>query len=133
MEQVHGVGAQSDLLGVVRGVRARWRLKHALRGLTITIALSFSVYVVLAFAVKGANYADGAVITARLVSLLALLFFGVWFVIRPLLPKVANERVALYLEEHEPSLEGALVTAVEMDAASRSGVAPRSAGLAQLL
>jgi hypothetical protein len=40
------------------------------------------------------------------------------FVVRPLLRSVSDEQVALYLEEHEPSLEAAIISAVE---AQRSG------------
>ena len=80
MEQAHGISAgRSDLLSVVGSVRFRWRLKHVIRGLTITIGLSFVVYAALAYGVKAANYADGAVITARVVSALALVLFGGWF------------------------------------------------------
>ena len=41
MESVHGVGSdQSQLLGIVRGVRSRYRAKRALRGAAITVAAS---------------------------------------------------------------------------------------------
>jgi hypothetical protein len=133
METVHGIGSEAGLLGVVRGVRSRWRLKRALRGAAITVAGSFVVYVAVAFALHAANYSDVAVLIARIACLAVLIAMTVRFVILPLRPKVRDEQVALYLEEHEPTLEGALFTAVEVDNAARSGVAPRSVGLAQRL
>ena len=56
----------------------------------------------------------GAHRSARLVLAAALCFF----VVRPLRRQVTDEQVALYLEEHEPSLQATLLSAVE---ASRSG------------
>ena len=41
-----------------------------------------------------------------------------WFLVRPLRRQVTDEQVALYLEEHEPSLQATLLSAVE---ASRAG------------
>src|SRR5450759_2586195 len=133
MEHVHGIGDQADLLNVVRGVRSRWRLKRALRGAAITVAGSYAFYALAALAVSAMNYSDGAVLTARVVCLVVLVAMTARFVIMPLLPTVRDEQVALYLEEHEPTLDGALVTAVEVDAAARAGVSPRSIGLAERL
>ena len=51
MESVHGTSAEhSRLLGVVRGVRARYRAKLSLRGAAITIAGTWIVLV--AFGVR---------------------------------------------------------------------------------
>ena len=47
-----------------------------------------------------------------------LLASVLWFIVRPLRRRVTDDQVALYLEEHEPSLEATLVSAVE---ASRTG------------
>jgi hypothetical protein len=40
--------------------------------------------------------------------------------VRPLMRKVSDEQVALYLEEHEPSLEATIITAMEAERAGRS-------------
>ena len=47
-----------------------------------------------------------------------LLASVLWFIVRPLRRRVTDDQVALYLEEHEPSLQATLVSAVE---ASRTG------------
>ena len=48
-----------------------------------------------------------------------------WFFARPLSRKVTDEQVALYLEEHEPSLDAAILSA--MEATERpSDASPRS-------
>ena len=53
-----------------------------------------------------------------------------YFLVRPLRRRVTDEQVALYLEEHEPSLQATLVSAVE---ASREGADPESAVLVRRL
>jgi uncharacterized protein DUF4175 len=60
------------------------------------------------------------VITGRVAFVLIALALIAWFVVLPLLPRPRDEQVALYVEEHEPSLEGALVSAVEVSHPSRT-------------
>src|SRR5437870_9464179 len=107
METVHGIVDQAGLRGVVRGVRRRWRLKHALAGAAITAAGTYVVYLLTAWSLYSANYSDAAVIAGRLVCVLALLGLALWFIVRPLRPRIPDEQAALYVDEHEPSLEGA--------------------------
>ena len=57
----------------------------------------------------------------------ATVFF---FLVRPLRWRVTDEQVALYLEEHEPSLQATLISAIE---ASRRGETPLSPALVQRL
>src|SRR5436309_3537321 len=104
------------LSGVVRGIRNRWRLKRALRGASIVVAAGFILLAASAFALDALRYGETAVTVVRALALLALTGLAVVFVVLPLLPKrmPADRRVALYLEEHEPSLEAAVVTAVEV-------------------
>ena len=45
-------------------------------------------------------------------------------VVRPLLRSVTDEQVALYLEEHEPSLEAAIISAVEAERPGRPAQSP---------
>ena len=70
------------------------------------------------------RFTPAAIITFRIVTYGALLGFGWWFFVRPLLRHVSDEQVALYLEEHEPSLQAAVLSAVEE---TRKG--DRAAGL----
>src|SRR5262245_45181346 len=113
MESVHGVPSQ-QLLGVVRGVRSRWRAKRALRGAAITIGAGFLVLLASSYAMHALKYSDGAVLGARIVAALAIVALAVWFIVLPILPRVRDEQVALYLEEHEPTLDATVVTAVEV-------------------
>jgi hypothetical protein len=133
MESIHGIGEQQDLLKVVRGVRTRWRLKHALRGAAVTLAGAFAVYALTALVVHQLNYSETSILVGRVVCVIAFLALAARFVVKPLMPKVQDERVALYLEENEPSVDGAIFTSVEVDAALKAGNDRISPALAQRL
>src|SRR6476646_9253141 len=122
MESAHGTSIPSEqLIGVVRGVRNRYRTKRALRGAAITVAVSWAILAASAYVMNASRYSDGAVLGTRIVSLLSILAVAIWFIVRPLLPKFGDDQVALYLEEHEHSLKASVITAVEMQ---RPGAGP---------
>src|SRR5262245_37347571 len=113
----------SDLIGVIRQVRRRWRMKLALRGAATVAALMVAVFLAAALGLESSRFAPGLILTFRVLLPLALLaLIGVFF-IRPLLRQVSDEQVALYLEEHEPSLQAEIISVVE---ASRMPGTPRS-------
>ncbi|MCC7034518.1 MAG: hypothetical protein IT179_16985, partial [Acidobacteria bacterium] len=104
--------ARAELVEAIRQVRKRWRTKLAVRG-----AVGFLVAGVLAmFAIAAAldffRFSPASIFWFRIVAGLVLAGAAAWFFARPLLRKVTDEQVALYLEEHEPSLEFAIVTAM---------------------
>src|SRR5437764_15483725 len=100
MESAHGLRPEeSQLLGVVRGVRNRYRAKRALRGTAITVAASWAILALSAYAMNVLKYGDGAVITVRILSLLAIAVVAAVFIALPLRPKDDDQRVAMYLEE----------------------------------
>jgi hypothetical protein len=125
MESVHGTGIPSEqLIGVVRGVRNRYRAKRALRGAAITVAASWAILAASAYVMNAMHYGDGAVLGTRIVALLAIVVVAVWFIALPLRPAFGDDQVALYLEEHEQSLKASVITAVEMQ---RGGAAQAGA------
>src|SRR5215467_1078451 len=125
MENVHGTSReQSQLLGVVHGVRTRYRTKLALRGAAITIAAGWALIALGGALMDATHYSDGVVLAVRIVAIAAILGMIAWFVVRPLLPKLHDEQVALYLEEHERSLSATVITAVEMQNAERVSSVP---------
>ena len=130
MESVHGSTQESQLLGVVRGVRTRYRAKLALRGAAITIAAGWALIAIGGVIMNAFHYADPIVLTVRIVAIAAILGMTAWFIVRPLLPKLRDDQVALYLEEHERSLKASVITAVEMQKREGTGViAARSPAL----
>ena len=107
----------------VRDVRLRWRLKHALRGGALAVAIAAASWIVLAILMKSSHYNPAMVMLARVVAA-AVTFATVWrFVVRPLRDTPDATRVALYVEEHERALGGAFVTAVEVNQRSANRVA----------
>src|SRR5687768_4538650 len=135
---MHGAidSSVAQVFGVVAGVRRRWRWSRVMRGAAIALAGILVTLVVAALILDATKYAPAVVIAARIaVGVIALALLA-WFVIVPMLPRPRDEQVALYVEENEPSLEGALFSAVEVSqtgAASRplsSAIAERVRGMA---
>src|SRR5215216_5132912 len=115
MESVHGLPReQSELIGVVRGVRSRYRAKRVLRGAAITIAGSWLILAAAAYTMNRFKYSDASVLSCRVIAILAILALIIRFIVLPLRPRFGDQQVALYLEEHERSLKATVITAVEM-------------------
>ena len=114
--------AHETLLGVIRRVRARWRLKLALRGAAIVLGALVVALLVGAYVMQTARFAPGAITGVRIAAYIILAGLIVQYLVRPLLRRVSDEHVALYLEEHEPSLQAAIISAV--DAAREPGPPP---------
>src|SRR5687767_11554073 len=105
--------ADSDLIGVIRQVRRRWRMKLALRGAAIVAALTVVVFLAAALGLESSRFAPGAIVAFRVLLPVVLVILVGLFFVRPLMRRVTDEQVALYLEEHEPSLEAEIISAVE--------------------
>ena len=101
------------LLRAVRRVRRRWRLRLALRGLALTLAGTLGSFLVSASTLEFLRFRPEAVTALRAVLWLVVGLLLLRHVLRPLLRRVSDEQVALYLEENEPSLRSRLLAAVE--------------------
>jgi hypothetical protein len=124
MTHAHGVLTGREALdSAVSGVRWRWRLKHALRGGALALGLLALVGIGLSLLLKGAHYGAGVVVTARVMGVVAAIAAIWYFIVRRLQATPDDVRVALYVEEHDRLLGGALLTAV--------GLRERSAGISE--
>ena len=124
----------AELLEIVRQVRRRWRVKQALRGALTVLGVGALVFIASASALEAARFSEGAILTSRILIAVAMAALVALFLIRPLLKRVSDEQVALYLEEHEPSLEASIVSAIEATkASSRAGAAHSEALLRRLV
>ena len=107
---------RSELVDVIRRVRNRWRLRLALRGAVVVAAGTVLALLLSASTLESLRFSAPAIIAFRIVSVavfVALLLYGlVW----PLRRRVSDHQVALYLEEKDPTLEAAIMTAVEATA-----------------
>jgi hypothetical protein len=116
----------TDLIGVIAEVRRRWRFKLALRGIVRVLAILLAFFLVAATLMQWDRFSPVSIVLARVSLVLTVLAAVYWFLIRPLRQRVTDEQVALYLEEHEPSLQATLLSAVE---SSRAGNPSESAAL----
>src|ERR671933_1525940 len=108
-------GSRNEQLGTaLKTVRTRWRFAVALRGLVIVIGASLLVFVAVALVMDALRYAPSAVAAARILVWTAFAALAARFLALPLARRVPDERVALYMEEREPSLDAAVVTAVQL-------------------
>jgi hypothetical protein len=107
---------RTELVDVIRSVRNRWRLKLAMRGIVVVVAGTALALLLSASGLESFRFSAGAVIAFRIVSVAVfagLLLYGlVW----PLRRRVTDSQVAMYLEESDPTLEAAIISAVEATA-----------------
>ena len=114
---------RETLLTTIRGVRSRWRWKVVLRSLTVLLGAAVGTILVAAYGLEQFRFSPAAIITARIVTYLVLAGLGWFFFVRPLARRVTDQQVALYLEEHEPSLQELLLSAVDAGSPSHAAVA----------
>ncbi len=107
------VRSRAELLRVIRSARLRWRLRLALRGLAALVAAALLVVILASYGLQYYAFTSGSVVAFRVIVWLLLAAVAIRFLVLPQLRSVSDERVALYIEEHEPSLEAALLSAVE--------------------
>ena len=106
-------GARAELLRAIRHVRNRWRLRVAVRGFAVLVAAALGTFLVSSYGLELFKFSPGAIVAFRVFTYLSLIGFGWWWFIRPVSRRVSDEQVALYLEEHEPSLQATVLSAVE--------------------
>ena len=118
---------EHQLLEIVRGVRRRWRVRQLIQGVAVTLGIGFAVFFIATFGIDRLRFDDGAVLAFRILLWVAAAGLAAWFVVRPLLRRVSDAQVALYLEEHEPSLKAAFLAAIERAGSpgARSGLDAR--------
>ena len=127
--QTRSSAPPTDLVGIIHLVRRRWRYKLLLRGAVGVLGLGVLTLVLSAWGLEAWRFSPGSIITFRvLIGVAALALLG-WFIVRPLMRKATDEQVAMYLEEHEPSLQAEIISAIEASRLAGSGESPHSAAL----
>ena len=95
---------RAELVEVIRRIRNRWRLRLAARGAVVVFVGTVLVLLLSASSLETFRFSVPAIIGFR-VLLLAVFAALVIYALLPLRRKVSDTQVALYLEEHNPSLE----------------------------
>src|SRR5206468_9701268 len=103
---------RAELVEVIRRIRNRWRLRLAARGAVIVFVGMVAVLLLSASSLQAASFSVPAIIGFRLLALAAFAALLAYALV-PLKRQVTDTQVALYLEEHNPSLEAAILSAVE--------------------
>jgi hypothetical protein len=107
---------RTELVDVIRRVRNRWRVRLALRGAVVVAAGTVLALLLSASGLESFRFSAPAIIAFRVLSVavfVGLLLYGfVW----PLRRRVTDAQVAMYLEECDPTLEAAIISAVEATA-----------------
>ena len=106
-------GGRHDLVEVIRRVRNRWRLRIAMRGVAILAGAGLGAFLVSSYGLEVFKFSAGSVIAFRVLTYLMLAGLTYWYLIRPLARPIPDEQVALYLEEHDPTLQAAVLSALE--------------------
>jgi len=104
-----------------------------LKGLSIVLAAGFGAFLLSAFGLEAARFSPGAVTTLRLVTWVVVVAVAGFFLLLPLLRRVSDDRVALYLEEREPSLEAAILGAMAAERSEGGSASSPSPDLLGLL
>jgi len=107
-------GSYAELLAVVRRVRRRWRARRLLAGAAVTVAAALLLLFASAAAMDALRYPT-ALVRAFGAAAWALLAFALWRAVwRPLRSRRSDRQVALYVEEHDPSLRESVLSGVEL-------------------
>ena len=106
---------ERTLLGVIRQVRRRWRFKLLLRGGALAGGAALVVFVLSSWLLDRTGFSPGVLLASRVLGYGLVLWLAFRYLLRPLARRVSDERVALYLEEHEPELHELVLSGLELE------------------
>ena len=106
-------GGGDDLFDVIRRVRNRWRMRVTVRGTAVVAAAGLAAFLLSSYGLEIFKFSAGSIVAFRVLTWLTLGGLVYWFLVRPLARAIPDERVALYLEEHDPTLQAAVMSALE--------------------
>jgi hypothetical protein len=101
------------LQDLLRRARSRRQLLLSLRGVAISVGVVAVVLLLTGWGAHRYRYNSAALIVLRIGALLTCLATIYFALLRPLLKRISDARLARLIEEHSPGTEDRLVTAVE--------------------
>ena len=108
------MSAETNVLdNLLRRARSRRQLLLSLRGVAISVGVVAVVLLLTGWGAHRYRYNTSALIVLRIGALLTCLAAIYFALIRPLLKRISDARLARLIEEHSPGTEDRLVTAVE--------------------
>src|ERR1051325_2161265 len=109
---------RAELLEVIRWVRNRGRQRLMVRGAVLVVAGTLLALFLSASSLEALRFSPGAIISFRLIALAVFTALIYQFMVRPMRRQVTDTQVAMYLEEHDRSLEAAILSAIEATSGS---------------
>src|SRR5215472_6213486 len=100
-------------------------MRLAARGAVLVVAGTLLALLLSAGGLESFRFAPSAIITFRLVAIAVFAALVAWALVRPLRRSVTDSQVAMYLEECDPNLEAAIISAVEASAAENPAHSPK--------
>ena len=116
--EIFDTSGYPQLLRVIRYVRSRWRIRNTVKGIAFLLLFGLVAFAISAYGMEYFRYSAWSVRLFRIFTYLALVGLALRFLVRPLAKRVTHEQVALYIEEHDPSLKEALSSALEVGGSS---------------
>lgn len=117
----HETNLLQDLL---RKARSRRQLLLSLRGVAISLGVVAAVLLLTGWAAHRYRYNGAALIVLRVGALLTVLATIYFALVRPLLKRISDARLARLIEERTIGTEDRLVTAVECANGNAKGISP---------
>ena len=108
-----GSNRRLELVEVIHRVRNRWRIRLAIRGAVFVVAGTLLALFLSASSLQALRFSAASIIGFRVIALGvfgALVWFGLFL---PLRRRVTDAQVARYLEERDPTLQEAIMSAVD--------------------
>jgi hypothetical protein len=115
---------RSLLQDLLRKARSRRQLLLSLRGVAISLGTVAAVLMLSGWAAHRYRYNTSALLVLRIGALLTCLATMYFALLRPLLKRISDARLARLIEEKSPGTEDRLVTAVEFCNDNTSHISP---------
>jgi hypothetical protein len=104
IEAPSGGSSRQELIEVIREVRRRWRMRLALRGAIVVVAGGVATLLLASWGLQAAKFSPASITGFRIALFVIVTALVALWLVRPLRRRVSDVQVALYVEEHEPSL-----------------------------
>ncbi len=109
--------AGNKLQGLLRRARTRRQLLLALRGVAICVCVTAGMLLVTGWVAHRYRHSTAALLTLRLGTLVTLVATVYFALVRPLIKRISDARLARLIEELTPGTDDRLVAAVEYSSA----------------
>jgi hypothetical protein len=121
IDRASGSDRRLELIDVIHRIRSRWRTRLALRGAVVVVAGTLLALLLSASSLEALRFSPAAIVSFRIFAFLVFAALGWFGFVRPLRRRVSDSQVALYLEESDPTLQAAILSAVETSAIVGTG------------